>query len=358
MLQVMIRDDDMNVRKCLRQLIPWPETGCEIVAEASNGAEGLERFHAVRPDVVISDLKMPEMSGEELCTRIRAVSDHVAIIFLSAYEDFNVSRQALHYGVMEYILKPIDTKKLKQITELLRQLSAAFHNRSFVHSLLQGDSFPDELSLEFRNGNAAYFEALFQKLSDSLETDFSLLLNVCTVLINLLFDTLEKLDESGESLHRQRQTALAELSGFSRKTEATAFCRELYFDYLTGQAPGAKEQSFGGRTVEQVKLYIMKNLHWQQLGLPAIAAHFGFSEDYLSKLFKREAGENISSYITCLRLNHACRLLKNTQLTISEIALACGYSSSNYFCRSFKKQLELTPNEYRLHEISRNRSFP
>ncbi len=353
MLKVMIIDDDMNVRKCLRQLIPWPETGCEIVAEASNGAEGLERFHAARPDVVISDLKMPEMSGEELCARIRAVSDHVAIIFLSAYEDFNAARHALHYGVTEYILKPIDSKKLRQITEILSQLSSAFDNRTFVRGLLQGNSILEEVSLELRNRNTEYFKTLFQNISDSPEADFSLLLNLCTVLLNLLFDTLEKLDESVESLSRLRQTALAELSGFSRKTEAAAFCRELYFDYLTGRAPGTKEQSFGGRTVEQVKLYIMQNLNWQQLGLPAIAAHFGFSEDYLSKLFKRETGENISSYITCLRLNHACRLLKNTQLTISEIALACGYSSSNYFCRSFKKQLDLTPNEYRLHEISR-----
>ncbi len=355
MLKVMIIDDDINVRKCLRQLIPWPDTGCEIVAEASNGAEGLERFHAARPDVVISDLKMPEMSGEELCTRIRAISDHVAIIFLSAYEDFNAARQALHYGVTEYILKPIDSKKLRQITELLRQLSSAFGNRSFVRGLLQGNSFPQGLSLELQNRNTEYFEAFFQKLSDSLETDFALLLNVCAALVNLLFDTLEKSQASNQPLDWQRQTALAELSGFSRKADATAFCQELYFSYLKGQPPAAK-QSFGNRTVEQVKLYIMKNLNWQQLGLPAIAAHFGFSEDYLSKIFKRETNENITAYITCLRLNHACRLLKNTQLTISEIALACGYSSTNYFCRSFKSKLEVTPNEYRLHET--NRSHP
>ena len=57
MLKVMIIDDDMNVRKCLRQLIPWPETGCEIMAEASNGTEGLERFHAARPDVCITNVQ-------------------------------------------------------------------------------------------------------------------------------------------------------------------------------------------------------------------------------------------------------------------------------------------------------------
>ncbi len=354
MLRVMIIDDDINVRKCLRTLIPWAEIDCEIAAEASDGMEGLAQFQSVRPDVIISDLKMPEMGGEELCAKIRAISDHVAFIFISAYEDFSVAQRALHYGVAEYILKPIDARKLQQITSLLKDFASSYDSHFVSHKLINDSNFQEELSRQIKCRNSAYIEDFFLRLSNSREFDFHLLMSTCCLLINLLFDAIDGSEHDPRQLQQLRQTALSKVSGFSRKQDIISYCHELYSNYLNNKLFSSESTEVNSKIVEQVQLYIQQNISWQHLSLATIAAHFDFSEDYLNRAFRKETDTTINAYITFLRTSRACRLLKTTQLSISEIAQSTGYASTNYFCRNFKKQIGLTPNEYRIHERSRS----
>ena len=219
MLRVMIIDDDFNVRKCLRTLIPWADIGCELVAEASDGAEGLAQFQSVQPNVIISDLKMPEMSGEELCSKVRAISDQVTFIFISAYEDFSVAQRALHYGVAEYILKPIDARKLQQISVLLKDLASSYNSRFVSHKLINDSSFQREVSKQLKYRNSAYIDEFFIQLSNCREFDFHLLMSTCSLLINLLFDAVDDSSPDNLQLQQLRQSALSKVSGLSRKQD-------------------------------------------------------------------------------------------------------------------------------------------
>ncbi|MBO5070720.1 MAG: response regulator [Roseburia sp.] len=347
MLKVMIVDDDTNVRKCLRKLIPWTDIDCTIVAEAADGAEGLKRFHETKPDVIITDLKMPEMSGEEFCKKIRSVSDNTALIFLSAYESFTAAQQSLHYGVIEYILKPIDARKLAQITNILKRLSSSMSNHFFLNRLMDDPSLQEEFTQQLRCRNEAYFENFFQNLSDSSVSDFSMLQRNAAFLIGLLFDVME--EAYPDHQQKRHSFALSEMSLFSLKTDIVNYIKELYQSYLTNQSM-LSANNRNSQLTEQVKLYIMKNLNNPQLSVASIADHFGFSSDYLSRSFKRDIGVSLTAYIGHLRLNQACRLLMNTQLSIAEIAQCTGYSSTNYFCRSFKKLLDISPTDYRIHK--------
>ncbi len=348
MLKVMIVDDDANVRKCLRKLIPWTEIGCTVTAEASDGLEGLKLFHEQKPDVIITDLKMPEMGGEKFCEKIRAVSDNTSIIFLSAYESFTAARQSLRYGVTEYILKPINAQTLNQITEILKNLSSSLQSRSFMARLIGDPSFQEEFTAQLRCRNTSYFDGFFEKFSAGPWNDFTLLQRNAMFLLNLLFDVSDA-DHSSERLFSRRQESLSELSALTRKMDILNYVTESYTLYLTRQSLSAPD-SFGSRLAEEIKLYILKNLGDSGLSVSSIADSFGFSDDYLGRIFKKAAGVSINAHITHTRLNHACRLLINTRLSVAEIALSTGYSSTNYFCRSFKKQLGVTPTDYQRRE--------
>lgn len=349
MLTVMIVDDDANVRKCLRKLIPWTEIGCTITAEASDGSEGLKLFHKLKPDVIITDLKMPEMGGEKFCEKIRAVSDNTSIIFLSAYESFTAARQSLRYGVIEYILKPINTQTLAQITEILKNLSSSLQSRSFMTRLIGDPSFQEEFTAQLRCRNTSYFDDFFEKFSAGPWNDFNLLQRNALFLLNLLLDVSDTENGAPKPFGR-RQECLYELSALTRKTDILNYVTENYSLYLAGQS--SAPDSFASGLAEEIKLYILKNLGDSGLSVSSIADSFGFSDDYLGRIFKKATGVSINAHITHTRLNHACRLLKNTRLSVAEIALSTGYSSTNYFCRSFKKQLGITPTDYQRHESS------
>ena len=342
----MIVDDDVNVIKCLRKLIPWEEMGYKIVAEAADGLDGLKRFHETRPDVIITDLKMPEMDGETFCQKIRNISDKVAIIFLSAYESFTAAQLSLHYGVSEYILKPLDTKKLAQLTDILKNLSTTFKNSALLHELLNNNALNEQFMEELRNKDVEYFETFFQDMSSHPNRDFTLVRSAASVMPGLLFKVMEKSAESSAAISLQRNQAFAQLSAFTRKMDVTGFTNELFTEYLQNNAH-LIQQGFNCRIVEQVKAYVLANISNSQLSVSMIADYFDFSDDYLGRIFKKYTGVSLISYITHIRLNQACRLLKNTQLTLAEIAQAVGYSNSNYFCRVFKKQLNTTPNDFR-----------
>lgn len=348
MIKVMILDDDVNVRKCLRKLIPWEEMGYMIVAEATDGREGLKHFHETMPHVIITDLKMPEMDGEIFCQKIRSISDKVTIIFLSAYESFTAAQLSLHYGVSEYILKPLDTRKLEQITNILRNLSATFKNSALLHELINNSTLNEQFMEELRKKNADYFETFFQNMSSYPNRDFTLVHTTASIMLNLLFKVMEESPQTSSAIQLKRTQAFAELNSLTRKMDITSYVSEFFTNYLQSNNSNIPVcQNLNCKIVEQIKTYVLENISNSQLSVPIIADYFDFSDDYLGRIFKKYTGVSLISYITHIRLNQACRLLKNTQLTLTEIALAVGYSNSNYFCRVFKKQLNTTPNDFR-----------
>lgn len=105
MYRLVVVDDEAIVRKGLRNLIDWNSLDCQIVGEAADGQEMLEQFDTAKPDIVLTDIKMPRIDGLELCRRLRKISPHLQIIMLTAYSDFDYARKAIHYGVTDYVTK-------------------------------------------------------------------------------------------------------------------------------------------------------------------------------------------------------------------------------------------------------------
>jgi Response regulator containing CheY-like receiver domain and AraC-type DNA-binding domain len=105
MYKVLIVDDEILVRVGLKSTIDWYSIGFMIVAEASNGEQALEMFEKYKPDVVLTDIKMPKLDGLQLTEHIKKKNPVVKVLILTCYSEFSYVREALKLGASNYILK-------------------------------------------------------------------------------------------------------------------------------------------------------------------------------------------------------------------------------------------------------------
>lgn len=123
-MKVMVIDDEPNIREGLKTLIDWETLHCTLIGEAQNGVEGIEKIRLLKPDLVIVDIKMPEVDGIQLIETITHMGMETQFIVLSGYQDFNYAKRAMECHVNHYILKPIDEDllvlKVKEIYNYLQ----------------------------------------------------------------------------------------------------------------------------------------------------------------------------------------------------------------------------------------------
>lgn len=114
--KILIVDDEMLVRQGLRHHLDWERYGYQIVGEAANGKEALEMIERLQPHIVITDIVMPVMDGEELTRLIKSLYPQIEVIVLSSYGEFQYVRSTFQSGVADYILKPkLGTDELLQV---------------------------------------------------------------------------------------------------------------------------------------------------------------------------------------------------------------------------------------------------
>lgn len=107
-----------------------------------------------------------------------------------------------------------------------------------------------------------------------------------------------------------------------------------------------KRDESSSTAIDKAKVYIHKQYH-KDISLDEVSKEVDISPYYFSKLFKEETGENFIEYLTNMRINKAKELLSKTDMSMKEICCHIGYSDPNYFSRLFKKNLGVTPTEYK-----------
>ncbi len=118
--RVLLADDEEEIRAGISRKIDWASLGFALVGEAENGAEALELAEQLRPDVVLTDIKMPFLDGLELCRRLQQSQPGTKLVVFSGFDDFEYARQAVGMNVFEYILKPINAPELSSVLVKLR----------------------------------------------------------------------------------------------------------------------------------------------------------------------------------------------------------------------------------------------
>lgn len=117
MYKLLIADDNNMHIQCVLDYVDWDKLGFSEIKTASNGEEAMNIFHTFEPDLVITDIVMPQLNGVELAKNIREQDSRVHIIFMSCYEEYNYAKNAIDNDISAYILKPIVPKELNEIVQ-------------------------------------------------------------------------------------------------------------------------------------------------------------------------------------------------------------------------------------------------
>lgn len=124
-MKVLIADDEVKVCRLIEFFVDWESLGMEIVAIVNNGADALEEIKRQKPDIAITDIRMPGYSGLEMIERAKVLSPGIEFIIISGYRHFDYAQQAIRFGVKDYLLKPINQEEL--VRTLIRMRDEYLH---------------------------------------------------------------------------------------------------------------------------------------------------------------------------------------------------------------------------------------
>lgn len=118
---VILVDDEEEVRQAIINKLDWEAIGFQVIGAADNGEDALELAERLRPDVVMTDIKMPFMDGLTLSNKLKQISKDIKIIVFSGFDEFEYAQEAIKLEVEEYILKPINAAKLKAVFDRIKE---------------------------------------------------------------------------------------------------------------------------------------------------------------------------------------------------------------------------------------------
>lgn len=502
MFTILIVDDEKLERNGVKFLLKRENEEYRIL-EAANGKDALGVLASNHVDIMFSDVKMPYMDGLELTSHVKETYSDIEIVLFSGYNDFTYAREALRYGVVDYVLKPVDPEEFHKTLEraerhieerreerkrlgrqedelkkyflvdwlytgnskseenlqaltadpkdllnrctrmILVSASNTFFETEEEHFI---ENLKEQIQREMYYVNLNSNEALF--LFSEKYTDYKGLAEKLHHFFSRQYDTecyfavsrpvkgwrglpsefyeLETLLEeqfyqpdqhvmvNGQSEQEQGDPAKADselteqiskdikykdvahlrqdFERLERKYRESKDFSEMYVKFvfsgivkeLYEQIAGSDEKELARKVerlyrcrkigdilnivsgviqefevciteqeggfreeVSKVKNYILHHYSEKNLGAENLAAVVYLSPGYLSTVFKEETGMTLNRYVREIRMNKAKELLEGTGKKISQISKEVGFSSSTYFCRSFREFFGMSPESCR-----------
>lgn len=164
MLKIFLAEDEVIVRETIKRMIPWENLGFELVGEAADGEMALPLLLRQKPDLLITDIKMPFMDGLTLAKVAKKEIPGLKVVILSGYDDFNYAKQAINIGVEDYLLKPITKNALiERLTEIRSRYEHEKTQKEYY------EKFHREMQAYEENSSRDFFEALVRGSMDMME---------------------------------------------------------------------------------------------------------------------------------------------------------------------------------------------
>lgn len=248
-MRIIIVEDEKRASRGLRDLLLSISEECEVVAEASDGQKAFELILGLKPDVVFTDIKMPFMDGISLIKAVRARGVvKTRFVIISAYEEFELARQAISLGVVEYLVKPLTLEDVEKVWMRLNEAEEA----GFIAA-----NDPADLKSQYPDAHPLILKAL-----DIIQCSFATKLS---------------------------QKDLAEDLGISAE----------YFSFLFSRDIGENYAKFLRRfRIEKAKILLSTD----SVPKEQVPYSVGFSDPkYFYRCFKEETGVNMTEYIKAKR---------------------------------------------------------
>lgn len=200
-IKVFLVEDEMVIRRGIKNSIDWEKEGYIFCGEASDGELAYPMIIKEKPDILITDIRMPFMDGLELCKLVKKELPNIKILILSGYDEFDYAKEAIHLGVTEYLLKPISSGKL---LEALNGVSESIRREKEDKDLVR--KYMEEMRENTEHEKQKFFEQMIAgnlSMADALETGKKYEMNLSAGMYNLLlfrFTLGEENRKSGELL--------------------------------------------------------------------------------------------------------------------------------------------------------------
>ncbi len=411
MTKVFLVDDEIVIREGIRNSFPWQETSYQLVGEAPDGEIALSMIRDTKPDILITDIRMPFMDGLELCRAVRRLMPWIGIVILSGYDEFEYARQAIKLGVKEYLLKPITAQELHQVLDRVslqlqneredrersENLRARMgNNQTFVKEKLLSTLYSEDtteadamnvvgqlrsMGVSLTASRYTVIDCAFEPSAMGLEVLRELADSSSGIAhvtgsrlggrVLILGDSDDDAEERAYAFAVSSVTELEKVGCGSirvsigetvsspgqilRSMKSAAHIRHILADQ-PGERPtivgirdfGDAGDSGNARMITaRAKRYMAEHYSDSGLMLKDVASAVGMSESRLSTVFAQESGKTFTEYLTWLRLEKAKELLAGSDKKSAQIALESGYNDAHYFSYLFKKNEGITPGEYR-----------
>lgn len=356
MYKVLLVEDEELERRYLRSLLEKPPHNFQVIGEACNGREGIELCSKLSPDIIFMDIRMPGIDGLKATEIIKKNNPEVSILLISAYDDFNYARQAIHLGVNEYLLKPATPddilSALKSVTKDKTTDLLGFN--SYLGHLEQQDfitsTYPlekeKEIILALEKKDIKLFNVATDNLMQELLYNYRNIATIKIRLHELIIIISRVLKDSGYNPQQVRSFKLdkfQEIAKVNTPDHIKEYLIKFKNDFL--KLVNLSEAS-GYEHAEGIISYI-KAHKADNITLHEIAAYFYFSPCHTSRLIRKKTGLTFPQYLNKIRLAEAKELLRSSNLDIKKIADTVGYNEASHFNRIFKKTLGLSPSKYR-----------
>lgn len=246
MLKVLVVEDEEFIRRGFVYTTDWLKMNCAVCAEASDGEEGLAKILELKPDIVITDIKMPGMTGLQMIEAAEKQGAQFCSIILSSYSDFEYAKTSIKLGVLEYILKPVDETELAQAISRARNvIEKKQTSDKSTQNLLKLPEFPLASENYYVNETVKYIQKEYktkltiEALAGHLDVSVSYLSRKIKQVTNQTFLELlnsYRIIKASELLKtgRYRVYEVSEMAGFS---DCKYFC--TVFKKYTGFSPSA-----------------------------------------------------------------------------------------------------------------------
>lgn len=344
MMNVLIVDDEAPIKRSLTKIIEKDVEGFRVVSMAEDGLEALHRIEELRPDLVITDVRMPVMDGMRLSQEIRARGYPMEIVMISGYNDYTYLREAIQQGVTDYLLKPVDPDEvvltLRRVyrkyenkrKELMGKQAWLAEHKSAIQKLAESVWYLQE---EHVWEQVALLEhSLNRELEQSRLADYSM------QWLTLVFAELKQMSDGKLGMEYY-----PEFEGLIKSVNVKQLIRTVLSSVMDEIR---KMRNWGShRLINNAVEYIRAHYGKESLSLGEIAESVGMSATYFSKCFRQETGLSCTQYITRLRMEKAVELLGNPSFKVYEVAYAIGFSEYAHFAKVFKKTFDFSPSEYR-----------